>query len=78
MVEALLAKGADVNRAQKYGWTPLLMAAKKGHVKVVSALLAKGADVNQVTKNGATPLSIAKAKGHTTIVELIENYLRTH
>ena len=42
-----LAKGADVNAKGRYsGWTPLILAAKKGDPELVKFLLSHGADVN--------------------------------
>ncbi|KAK3237557.1 hypothetical protein CYMTET_52372, partial [Cymbomonas tetramitiformis] len=46
VVEALLAKGAQVDLADKEGMTPLYRAAYNGHKEVVEALLAKGAQVD--------------------------------
>ena len=44
---ALLAGGADVNARGKYsGWTPLMLAARKGDIELLNFLLANGADVN--------------------------------
>jgi len=46
-VIALLAGGADVNAKGKYsGWTPLMLAARKGDIKLLKFLLSNGADVN--------------------------------
>jgi len=46
-VIALLASGADVNAKGKYsGWTPLMLAARKGDIELVNFLLSNGADVN--------------------------------
>jgi len=46
-VVELLAKGADVNAKGKYsGWTPLILASKKGEIELVNYLLSHGADVN--------------------------------
>lgn len=46
-VNALLAKGADVNAKGNYsGWTPLILAAIKGNTELVNFLLAHDADVN--------------------------------
>ncbi len=41
-VNALLAKGADVNAKNNDGWTALMYASYKGNLEVVQALLAKG------------------------------------
>lgn len=46
-VNSLLAKGADVNARGKYsGWTPLMLAARKGDIELLNYLLSHGADVN--------------------------------
>ncbi len=59
-VEALLAKGADVNAKERdgVGETPLHYAANTtyGRKDIAELLLAKGADVNAKDKNGETPL----------------------
>ena len=65
-VKKLLAEdGADVNQADKDGWTPLYCASINGHTEVVRLLLHAGADFNQANKNGRTPLNSASAYGHT-------------
>lgn len=46
-VIGLLARGADVNARGKYsGWTPLMLAARKGDIELLNFLLSNGADVN--------------------------------
>ncbi len=63
-VEALLAKGADVNAKDNNGWSALMMASTGGNIPAfragcldaVRALLAKGADVNAKDNGGATAL----------------------
>ena len=42
-VQALLAKGADVNAKTNYGTTTLMTAKKKGHKKIVQLLKKAGA-----------------------------------
>ena len=67
-VEALLAKGADVNAADKDGRTPLHEAASYSNKGGAELLLAKSADVNAADKYGATPLHSAATK---SFVELL-------
>jgi uncharacterized protein len=51
--------------AAQGGLTPLLLAAREGHVEAVDALLAAGAGVNQVSAGDRTsPLLIATINGH--------------
>ena len=59
-VQALLAKGADVNAKTRGGGTALFAASQNGHLDVVQALLANGADVNIKDSNGRTALDAAE------------------
>ena len=45
-VEALLARGVNVNAAFGSGYTPLHSAAREGKTDIAKLLLAKGADIN--------------------------------
>ena len=71
-VNALLAKGSDVNAKNRNGDTVLILAAKYGHTDVVKALLAKGAEVNTKDENGETALACAKRCGHKKIARLLK------
>jgi hypothetical protein len=70
-VEALLAKGANVNDSDVHGNTPLHKAAYRGRQDIAELLLDKGADVNAKDKNGATPLHRAAYYGKQNIAKLL-------
>lgn len=54
----------------KYKETPLLVASKEGHVKIVQQLLAaEGIDPNLANEDGETPLYVACKYGHLEIVQ---------
>lgn len=65
VVRALIASGANVNAADKNGWTALHLVARtikksiSRNVLVVRSLIVAGADVNAVQKEGLTPLHLA-------------------
>ncbi len=61
MVSELLAKGADPNKGDAEGLTPLHVATRRVGWDTMDTLLEKGADINARAKNGATPLHIAAA-----------------
>ena len=71
-VQALLAKGAEVNAKANDGVTALMAASEEGHGEVVEALLAKGAEVNaRRTNDGVTALILASYKGHIEVVQAL-------
>ena len=51
--------------------TPLYMASREGHVKVVEMLISKGAVVNDTDENGDSPLYLAAYYGHVEVVEIL-------
>ena len=73
VVRALIEAGADINKADDDGWTPLYVASENGHTAVVRALIKTGANVNKAVNDGSTPLYIAAEQGHEAVVRsLIE------
>lgn len=58
-VVALLDAGADANRTDPRGMTPLMMAAGYGYTDIVQTLLHRGADSRLRDRDGATALDYA-------------------
>ncbi|HEX7648699.1 MAG TPA: ankyrin repeat domain-containing protein [Noviherbaspirillum sp.] len=67
-VEALVAKGAEINRT---GWTPLHYAAASGSNEIVQMLLDKSAYIDAESPNKTTPLMMAARAGHIMTVKLL-------
>ena len=55
------------------GRTPLLIAARRGHLDVVTALIRAWAHVDARSNNGVTPIFTAANKGHTAVVGALLN-----
>jgi len=62
---------ADINATTKNGWTPLMMAADRGHVDTCRLLIRRGADPNCVSNDKYTALSVAQEGGYDEIVQLL-------
>jgi putative CocE/NonD family hydrolase len=72
VVQALLARGADVNAKNKYGATALSFAADKGHLEVIKVLAQHGADVNaRDTFYKSSPLDWAVMHSRAEIVRAL-------
>ena len=71
-MEALLAKGAEVNARNAHGWTPLHVAAAGGDPAVIALLLQHGADVHAQSHIGTTPLDNATTRGgRKAVIDLL-------
>jgi outer membrane protein assembly factor BamB len=71
-LEALLAKGCDVNAKTKFGATALWYACYKGHVDAAKMLLRHHADPNVVDAAwGETPLSLAVGNEKLDLVKAL-------
>ena len=62
-VQRLLHDGADVRAANRYGVTPLSLAAGNGDAATIGVLLAAGADGRATLSDGQTMLMLAARAG---------------
>jgi quinoprotein dehydrogenase-associated probable ABC transporter substrate-binding protein len=69
-VKFLIGKGADVNKPDSQGWTPLLNAARQKKDEIAKALIELGADVN-LANDGMTPLVAALMRDHVPTVKVL-------
>lgn len=62
-IAPLIKAGADVNKADKYSWTPTYIAAYYGRAEIITALKAGCADVDKSNNSGVTPVCAAAYTG---------------
>jgi quinoprotein dehydrogenase-associated probable ABC transporter substrate-binding protein len=70
-VTFLLGKGADVNKLDDQGYTPLHTAVRNRNSDIAALLLEHGADPNLPDSDGATPLVHAINRNHVPSVKLL-------
>lgn len=70
----LVAHSAEINLANVYNNTCLMISAYKGHTDVVEFLLSNGADPDQQALCGATALHYAAECGHVDICAALLDY----
>jgi ankyrin repeat protein len=63
--------GADVNRAQPDGTTPLIWAIDRTEYEIAEALIAKKADVNATNEFGVMPLTGAARQSNARFVKML-------
>jgi len=72
LIQTLCTKGANVNCQDNEGWTPLMVAAGTGQLKVVKYLLLQAkADVHVKTKSGESAVLFACQSGHLNVVKFL-------
>ncbi|KAK6628952.1 hypothetical protein RUM43_002769 [Polyplax serrata] len=71
MVEFLVNHGADVNRGDNEGWTPLHATASCGFISIAKYLIESGASVAAVNNDGELPLDIAESDAMDDILQEI-------
>src|SRR5579872_6106871 len=69
--QAIIDSGADVNRAQPDGTTPLHWAAYRVDQELVQRLLKRGARANVVNRYGASPLAEAVKVASVPLVGIL-------
>ncbi len=60
----LIEHGAGVSARSRFGFTPLLFAARTGDLDGARALLAAGVDPNETASSGESALVVATVRGH--------------
>jgi ankyrin repeat protein len=70
-IQFLIDRGANVNRADHNGCTPLFLATEQGHLAVIKLLIERGADVNKYIGHGLTPLHNAGCNGRLSTAKLL-------
>ncbi|MCB9228922.1 MAG: ankyrin repeat domain-containing protein [Deltaproteobacteria bacterium] len=72
-VELLLEAGVDVNKPDKYGQTPLLLAVFNSNEDedIAKLLIQYGADVNKASNRGESPLSFAAGSRNHELSKLL-------
>ncbi|GLT28771.1 hypothetical protein SLA2020_036790 [Shorea laevis] len=70
-LEGLIGAGADPNKTDYDGRSPLHLAASRGFEEITLFLIKKGVDINLNDKFGNTPLLEAIKNGHDHIASLL-------
>ena len=73
-IEFMVKHGADINKADSKGNTPLIIASSKELDKgedLIKCLIDNGADINKADSKGNTPLIVASSKGCFGTVKLL-------
>lgn len=71
-MKAFIKSGIDLNKKNKYGWTPLHIAIAER--KEYMVFEENGADINDVDAYGITALHIARYECNFKIEELLMSY----
>lgn len=71
-IEWLLEQGANINKKNKAGLTPLMCAVTHNNIDAIKVLLAHGANLHVKENNGITALDIATINKNREAIALLE------
>uniref|UniRef100_A0A8R1E9Z4 Uncharacterized protein n=1 Tax=Caenorhabditis japonica TaxID=281687 RepID=A0A8R1E9Z4_CAEJA len=74
MVEYLVSQNANKDKQDEAGQTPIMLAAKEGHERVVMMLIACGASVVAVDALDHSARQLAKFRNHHNIVDIFNHF----
>ena len=72
VAQMLIEKGADINRKDQFGMTPIMYCALKNDLETAILLEEKGANFDGKDNEGKTALDIAQMNEQTEMVNFIE------
>lgn len=77
VIKFLIGRGSDLNKQDKEGQTPLMLALINEHTEAIKLLIDSGADINIKNKEEKTVLMLAQEENHhdeTCLIKIaIEN-----
>ncbi|KAH7224286.1 ankyrin repeat protein, partial [Fusarium redolens] len=71
LANLLKQNGACVEEKDACGCTPLILAAREGHVAIVKLLLDNGAKIEASDRAAYTCLMSAAEEGHSSVVSVL-------
>ena len=69
--EYLISCGADPNKKNFTGFTPMHWAAYSGRTETLNLLSSNGAEIDARSQDGQTPLHVAASRGHLQFIKQI-------
>ena len=76
VIRKLIENSAYIDAESPNKTTPLMMAARAGHLSSVQLLIDEGADVNAKNELGLNAVDFAKSKNHIAIITLLERHVK--
>lgn len=69
MVEFLIANGAEIDKKDNEGWTPLHVTASCDILSIAQYLIDSGADVAAINSDGDLPIDLATSEEMRSLLQ---------